>query len=424
MPSTDTARLAALHDELRAHLEGGLVPFWAERAVDHQHGGYLTNFDGEGRSLGTPEKYLNTQCRLLWWFSALHRARPGLAPAERLAHHGAAFLYEHFWDTEHGGWYWKVARDGAVVDDGKIVYGQSFAVYALAEYALATGDGEALARASATFDLLHVHAADTRHGGYLENLRRDWSPEDAGFAGGDRKGLDTHMHLVESFTTLLAASGRDVHRRPLLQLVDLVCARMVDRESGAGLNQFALDLTPIPALAVKRTWNAERHGEAPADPTETTSYGHNVELEWLLARALETAGAALEPYVPVLRGLLDHAVAHGVDREHGGVFRDGLRQGGPLVLEKEFWQQAESLVGFLDGYERFGDERYLDAFERTWRFVADHMLAPAGEWRTLVGRDGRVLDWDLGNPWKVAYHSGRSMLESIARLERLLARPG
>ena len=33
------------------------------------------------------------------------------------------------------------------------------------------------------------------------------------------------------------------------------------------------------------------------------------------------------------------------------------------MTEKEFWQHAEVLVGFLDGYEVFKDPRYLKAFE-------------------------------------------------------------
>jgi mannobiose 2-epimerase len=96
--------------------------------------------------------------------------------------------------------------------------------------------------------------------------------------------------------------------------------------------------------------------------------------------------------------------------------------GEPLVLEKEFWQHAEALVGFLDGYEVFGDERYLDAFECLWRFVAKYMIIhEVGEWRTLLARDGSPLDSNIGNPWKVNYHTGRAMIECTRRLERLLA---
>lgn len=416
------ARMQGLAKEVGEHLTAGIIPFWSARALDRECGGYLTNFDEQGRSTGTPEKYLNTQCRLLWWFSTLQRNRPESPRSRELASAGFEFMLRHFHDPVHGGWFWKVKRDGSRLDDGKIVYGQSFAIYALSEHYLATGDARALEAAARTFDLLQIHAADTLNGGYYENLNADWSPEAAGFAGGDRKGLDTHMHLMESFTVLYQASKNPLHRRKLLEIIDLICARMVDPATGCGLNQFDAKWRSIPAIAIKRTWNAERFGEQPAQPTETTSYGHNVELSWLMRRALDVAGADITPYRPVMRRLLDHAAANGVDWERGGIYRDGLRATGKaLVLEKEFWQHSESLVGFLDGYEVFGDARYLDAFENLWRFVHKHMIiAGVGEWRTLLDRDGKALDANIGNPWKVSYHTGRAMLECVGRLERMV----
>ena len=53
---------------------------------------------------------------------------------------GVDFFIKYFWDPHYGGWYWKTKRDGTVIDDGKVTYGQSFAIYALFEYSLATGD--------------------------------------------------------------------------------------------------------------------------------------------------------------------------------------------------------------------------------------------------------------------------------------------
>ncbi len=414
-------RLDRLHAAVSEHLDRGIIPFWLARAADRERGGYLTNFDHDGQSLGTPLKYLNTQCRLLWWFSTLARHRPDIAAATELAQHGLQFILNRFWDPEHGGWRWRVHRDGRPEDDGKIVYGQSFALYAMSEHFLATGDRTALHHAIQTFELLRVNAADAHHGGFLENLRRDWTPEPDGFPGGDRKGLDTHMHLMESFTVLCQATEDAAHRRALLQIVDLICDRMIDPATGCGLNQFDLAWRSIPALSIHRTWNAERFGERPSQPIQTTSYGHNVELAWLLRRAVQVAGADITPYLPIIRRLLDHAIEHGVDPEFGGIYRDGLRESGrAIVLEKEFWQNSEVLVGFLDGYELLGDERYLDAFENVWRFVHQHMINhQVGEWRTLVSRHGAVLDGNIGNPWKVSYHTGRSMLECAQRLALL-----
>jgi len=51
------------------------------------------------------------------------------------------------------------------------------------------------------------------------------------------------------------------------------------------------------------------------------------------------------------------------------VYRDGTHEGPALVKDKEWWQNCEVLVGFLDAYERLGDEKYFDAFLRTWNLI-------------------------------------------------------
>jgi mannobiose 2-epimerase len=417
--TTTSDLVVRLYAEVRRHLEGGIVPFWLERAPDRRFGGFVTNFDSAGRALETPEKYLNTQAHLIWWFSRLFRKYPQQQLYAQIARDGVDFLSTCFWDKTHGGWFWKVRSDGTRLDDAKLVYGQSFAIYALSEYSLATGDPRGVELASETFDLLQKHCADTLRGGYFENLDSDWAVAADGASGGDRKSLDTHMHLMESFTVLYAASNRELHRRKLREIIDLITRYMIDPVALCGRNQFNLDFKPVPAITLARTWKAERQGAKPATPVDTTSYGHNLELIWLMHLALETSGADLRPYWELWSGVAQNALHYGVDWEYGGIYRDGNSRG-PTILDKEFWQHAEALVGFLDAYELFGDDKYLEAFERIWNFVAEHMIVEeVGEWRTLLDRAGRPLDAGIGNPWKVAYHTGRAMIECTERLERI-----
>ncbi len=408
------------YKEIHKHLYNELIPFWEKNAVDKTYGGFMTNFDANGVALEMPEKYLNTQCRMIWWFSTLNGVAPSESNKEK-AKQGVDFLIKYLWDNKNGGWRWKVKRDGSALDDGKVVYGQSFAIYALSEYYISTGDKRGLEYAEQTFDLLQKYCADTQFGGYYENLESNWVPAQKGFSAGDRKGLDTHMHLMEAFTSLYLASGNELHKRKLLEIINLISDKMVDHNAGSGLNQFDLAWNPLPAINIKRTWNAEREGEKPADPTETTSYGHNTELVWLMVRALNAVKSPVEPYKPVFKLLLNNAVKYGIDFEKGGIYRDGLRKGGALVLEKEWWQHTEALVGFLEGYELFNDVRYFEAFEAIWGFVNNKMINhKVGEWRRLLDRDGKVIDGSIGNEWKVAYHSGRSMMECDRRLQKLM----
>ena len=49
---TDTSARATLQGHLNTvedHLNNGIIPFWFERALDKEHGGFLTNFDEQGK---------------------------------------------------------------------------------------------------------------------------------------------------------------------------------------------------------------------------------------------------------------------------------------------------------------------------------------------------------------------------------------
>lgn len=420
MPDRKQAMKTTLN-ELVEHLERGIIPFWLNNGIDREHGGYLTCFDATGRPIGDYDKYIVTQTRMIWGTSAFSRLYPERQTFRDAAVQGVDFFLRHFWDKDRGGWFWKVARDGSMIDNGKVVYGQSFAIYALSEYTLATSDTRGIEYASRTFDLLQKYAADTLRGGYYENLEPDWTVSPPGFAAGDRKSLDIHMHLLEAFTTLYLCSQEEVHGRKLQEVIDLIRTKMANPVSGCGMNQFTLAFEPIPAINIRRTWNAERAtGEVIETPTDTTSYGHNVELAWLLNRAADVLGRPKGHYDEITRRLVDHSLTYGFDHERGGVYRDGPHEGPPLVRDKEWWQNCEVLVGYLDAYERLGGEQYLDAFLKTWGFDRRYMInSEVGEWRQLLKEDGSVIIGDIGNPWKAIYHTGRAVMECIQRLRRL-----
>lgn len=408
--------------QMAKHLENGIIPFWIKNGIDEEYGGFLTNFDSNGKPTEDTNKYIVTQTRMIWGLSAASKLFPENLFLTNAAKQGVTFFINHFWDKKYGGWYWQVKRDGTLLDDGKVVYGQSFAIYALAEYTLSTGDPIGLEYAEKTFDLMQKYCTDTLRGGYFENLERDWSISEAGFAAGDRKSLDIHMHIMEGYTTLAQCSGKEIHLRKLQESIDIILNKMVCKKSGCGLNQFDLEFNPIPAINIRRTWNAERAvGEVIEIPTDTTSYGHNVELAWLLERAAEILRKPTNYYDGIIRKLIDHAITYGLDESLGGVYRDGPHEGEPLVRDKEWWQNSEVLVGFLDAYERLGDEKYFNAFYSTWNFDYKYFINhEIGEWRQLLDKTGKEIVGDIGNPWKAIYHTGRSMMECKQRLEKLL----
>lgn len=412
-------------EEIREHLETGLLPFWLNNSIDREFGGYTTSFDRDGLPAADTDKYIVTQTRMIWGFSTAYRYykdKKFLAAAAQ----GVDFLIQYFWDNQQGGWYWKVNRSGKCLDAGKVVYGQIFAIYALSEYTMATEDVRGLEYAKQTFDLLQKYCTDTTYGGYYENLERDWMLSGAGFEGGDIKSLDIHMHIMEAYTNLYLCSHEEIHKRKLKEVIEVIVDRMMDMEAGCGRNQFNRAFEVRPPRNIRRTWNAEREvGEALDKEIDSTSYGHNLEFVWLLQWAQKTIGEEKEEYDILSRKLLEHCLQYGYDKELGGVFRDGPHQGKPLVRDKEWWQNCEVLVGFLEGYERFADVRYREAFQQTWQFISKFMINhTVGEWKQLLNCQGEEIIGNIGNPWKGMYHTGRAMMECMIRLDRMISKKG
>jgi len=416
-------QLKQFRDEAHNHLTFELLPFWETRCVDKENGGFITHFDNDGNDSGEDEKSLIAQTRTVFTFSSAHRAGYGDGRYAAIAKHGVDFLISKMWDTENGGFYWLMDRKGNVKIDEKIVYGLSFAIYSLSEYSLATGDPVGLEYAEKTFNLLQVYGSDTHYGGYFEMFNRQWELKGPGSAGGDRKTLDAHMHLMEAFTTLYEASGKQVHRRKLLEIIQLLINKIMHPVYGTGIPQFWADWTVAPQIKFDIIWGWDRFSEdgLKSSAEDNTSYGHNVEFAWLLLHALDIAGISRDEYDIQLLKSFNHAIDHGIDWEFGGVYVEGSHAGEVYDREKEFWQQAEVLIGMLDAYRIYGDEKYIKAYESTHRFVFDKMIHhKVGEWLPLLTRQGEPIWKHMSHSWKVNYHSVRSMVQSIARLDKLL----
>ena len=420
----NTEAILNYRNEAYKHLTTELLPFWETRCIDAVHGGYITHFDKDGNDSGEDEKSLIAQTRNLYTFSAAHRAGYGDGRYAAIAKHGVNFLVNRMWDTAHGGFYWMMDREGNVKIDEKIVYGHSFAIYSLSEYTLATGDPIGLEYAEKVFDLLQKHATDTNHGGYFEMFHRNWELKGEGPAGGDRKTLDAHMHLMEAFTTLYEASGKQLHRRKLTEIIELLVHKIMHPVHGTGIPQFWADWTVAPQIKFDIIWGWDRFSEDgfKSAAEDNTSYGHNVEFAWLLMHALDVADIPYAHYGDQLRKSFSHAVDHGVDWEFGGVFVEGSHDGPVYDREKEFWQQAEVLIGFLDAYRIYADEKYLQAYATTHRFVFDKMIQhEVGEWLPLLTRQGEPIWTHMSHSWKINYHTVRAMVQSIIRMDKILA---
>jgi mannobiose 2-epimerase len=403
------ARVRALAPRVERNLRENVVPFWFPRSVDRTHGGFTVHYGPSGEPLAGGVKMVVTQARQLWLASALLRSRyaaPGLREA---ADQGFRFLRDAMWDQVHGGFYWQVDATGRqVTRPQKHLYGQAFAIYAISEYALATGDRGALAFALEAFRLIDAKAHDVRYGGYREYFAQDWSAPAAGDgsplgAPADLKLMNTHLHLMEAWTTLLRASADPLVRERLIELVNIETHAVVRAGWTAHTDRHRRDWTPILDAAASRV-----------------SYGHDLENIWLVAEALDALGQPVAPLTGLFVDVFAYSRRHGWDEANGGFYDSGPKDRPADRRQKVWWVQAEALVAALEMYRQTGDPAYIEVFEQTWRFVDTAQTDwTHGEWFEAIAPDGTPSRTNKATPWKGGYHNGRALLQVLDRLARL-----
>lgn len=392
--------LSQLSAEMRAELYQNILPFWFARALDRPNSGFYGAISNDLVVDPTAPRGSLLTSRILWTFSA--SCRYLYAPQYAfVARYACQDLITHFWDQEHSGLFWALAPDGTVIDPRKHLYGQAFGIYALIEFCLATHEMYALAKAAEMLRVIELYAHDDQHGGYHECFTQDWKPaEDVRLSPTDRnekKSMNTHLHLMEAYTNLrnLWPSEEVIaHHR---ELIEIMMRRIVNPQTGHA------------TLFFDEAWN----------PRSTeVSYGHDIEISWLLVEAAEMDGT---------EELIQEAKALAV-RMAQAVYDEGLDTDGGLMYEsgpegwiddsKEWWPQAEAVVGFLNAYQISGQQHFLDAALNSWAFIKKYLIDHEhGEWFRGVYRDGTLkADQPKVSFWKCPYHNGRMCLEVLKRV--------
>ncbi len=401
--------LNAVAREYQPRLETNLVQniaaFWFPKTLDRTNGGYIMNHDINGRLRDPGTKMIVTQARMVWLYSRM--ARAGYEPAQYLdaANLGYRFLKAKMWDKTHGGFYWQVDVTGnKVLRPKKHLYGQSFALYALSEYYLASGNPEALDLATRLFNLMEEKAHDKTYGGYIEWFNEDWSPapsdEETYMGEPAFKLMNTHLHLLESVTAFYRASHSPVARERLLELIDIQSGTVVRKGLGACTDKY------------RRNWEPVLTGDY-----ARVSYGHDLENIWLLIDACNAAGISNYPRLDLYRTLFDYSLRYGFDQDQGGFFDHGPFNRPASDRSKTWWVEAEASVSALYMYRLTHDPKYLQVFEKTYDWIDRHQTDwKHGEWYETVQPDGTPKG-DKAYIWKSGYHNGRAMIECLEVLK-------
>jgi len=402
-PLPDVAGLRSFAEKIRRHLFEHILPFWCGPALDHEQGGWMAWLSNELQPDRAQPKGLIVNSRILWAFSAVHRAQPSELHRQ-MAERAFDVIMNHFWDAKHGGAFWWLDGDSHVLEDSKKIYGQAFYIYALAEFHQAFNPPAALVRAKELFVLIEQHAHDEKFGGYLEARRRDWSEaSDVRLSEKDmneQKSMNNHLHVLEAYTNLYRIWKNPLVAQRLRELL-LIFEQHI-------LNPFTQHLHHF----FDERWDVR---------SDTYTFGHDIEASWLLCEAAEVLGD--EQLLQRVRKIALHMAE--------AILTEGLSADGSLCYEgkegriidhgKECWPQAEAVVGFINAFQLSGDARYLSAAERVWNYAEQHLVDRVhGEWFWRINENGQP-DATLPkvSEWKGPYHVSRACLETMQRLKNI-----
>ena len=417
-----------LRTEMQDVLENNILPFWLNQMQDVENGGFYGRMDGHMQLHPEAEKGAILNARILWSFSAAYRVLGHLVYLE-VAKRAYTYFVDHFIDSEYGGIYWSVDYMGQPLDTKKQFYAIGFAIYGLSEYARATGDREALDYALLLYDCIEEHAFDRENNGYMEACTREWgeiadmrlSELDANYP----KSQNTHLHILEAYTNLLRCL-KDLHAQESCDYVPVIGSVLpigitIPMETIVAVEVSLRNLIDIftDKILNPKTHHLDLFFEMDwtRGAGHLESYGHDIECSWLLHEAALVLGdkKLLTKVEPIIQ-MIAEASAKGL-KPDGAMIHEANLDTGHIDEDLHWWVQTENVVGGLNIYQHFGDEKALQRAVACWEYIKRNLIDyEHGEWFWSRYKDGtRNLEDDHAGFWKCPYHNSRMCLEAIER---------
>ena len=383
-------------EEVKEHLLHTIIPFW-KNLRDNEHGGY---YGWLGYDLALDKKAVKgciLNSRITWFFAHAYTLLKDESLLDE-AKHGFAFMKDYCFDKENGGIYWSITYDGKPEDTTKHTYNQAFCIYALSSYYEASKDEEALAMAKELFHIIEEKCTDEV--GYLEAFDREFHliendklSENGVIAD---KTMNTLLHVFEAYTELYRVSKDTEVKKRLEWILDTIADKIYN-----------------PKLHRQEVFFDKNYNSI----LDLHSYGHDIETAWLLNRGVDVLGE--EAYQKKMGPIIDDLTAQVYKVAFDGHSLANECEKGVVNTHRIWWVQAETVIGFLNGYQRNPEKKeYLEAAKSEWQFIKDYVIdkREGSEWFWEVDENGKPYpDRPIVEPWKCPYHNGRMCIEVIRR---------
>lgn len=369
-------------DQTSSSLRKDIMPFWMEHGLDRKNGGVFTALDRDG-TLMDSTKSVWFQGRFGYVAALAYLHDPFHSQWLEASKSCIDFIEEHCFDTD-GHMFFEVTAEGKPLRKRRYVFSECFAIMAMAEYSLASGDKSYARKALDLFK----RTLNLLSSGILENKFL--------FAA---RGHSITMMLINVAVVLKQVSDDPALDIRIDQSIEELRKYFMKEEFGTLLEMVGPDGELID------TCNGR-----------TINPGHCIETGWFILKVAELR-AWDESLVKMGTTIIDWAWKWGWDDTYGGMinFRDckGFPPQDYSQDMKFWWPQCEAILASLMAWRATGQEKYLDMHRKAYDYAFSKFPDPEfGEWFGYLHRDGTPAQTAKGNLFKGPFHIPRMMLLS------------
>ena len=368
---------------LERHIEATLA-FYKPR-VFCEGGGFYGCFLDDGTCFDPHSRQLVASARYVLNYATAYK-RYGTAQHLDWAKWGLDFLTSaHQQESGHYAW---LLEQGAVTDTRVMAYGHAFVMLAAAA-GLKAGIDAARETMNGVFDFMENYFWDEAAGAY--NDERDASLKTLS----PYRGQNANMHMCEALLAAWQASGDVKFLNRAERLANLFAFELAAQSGGQIWEHYDSD------WQVDMLYNIDY----PNDRYKPWGFQPGHQNEWAKLLLILDTERPDPKWLPKAQSLYDKAMA-GWDPEFGGLVYGVAPDGSFCAAEKYFWVQSESFAAAWRLYRATQDAKYLDDYNRIWRWSWDHMVDHTyGAWYRVRGRDGAAIDNKKSPLGKTDYHT-------------------
>lgn len=384
-----------LAQQYKSELLDRVMPFWMEKSIDREFGGYFTCLERDGEVFDT-DKFIWLQGREVWMLATLYNKVEKRQEWLDAAIHGAEFLKRYGHDGNLN-WYFALDRQGHPLVEPYNIFSYTFAVIAFGQLSIATGNEEYAEIAKKTFDIV-LSKVDSPKG--------RWSKASPG------------ARSLKSFALPMILCNVALEIEPLLE------KNFLDKTIETCVHEV-MDVFYRPELGLIVEHLSTDNQLVDCMDGRQLNPGHAIEAMWFIMDLGKRLGdqALIEKAVKIALA----EVEYGWDHQYGGIFYFMDRLGRPLQQlewdQKLWWVHIETLITMIKGYELTGNAECLEWFERVHDYVWSHFMDPEyPEWFGYLNRRGEVLLTLKGGKWKGCFHVPRGLMQVYQSLERIGAK--